>query len=232
MPNNCINTCAACTKGAQQLAPDRAHHFTCSYLYGAVCLSLIIFFVMVISPMPGMDYHKFQQPVHAPHPGLHTSVATPLLMITGSFPQVFSIILSLHQIERISGNSLCCKSGSSSSRHELSKINSNVFDRNNLILPKSFFNAEKNLFTLNLPWRLDFALNAISDLLFTQLRSFWQSSKKFNLLAKIPVETNQFLRSMKIYFPNLRQQHEVKKNRLSLKKYPLFVKYVVLKRSF
>ena len=100
---------AILSKGLKQLRPNEDLHFSCSYLYGIVCTSLVVFFVMVISPMPGMDYHKFQQPVHAPHPGLHTSVATPLLMISGSVPQMFSSLLSLLQIYKISGSLFCCR---------------------------------------------------------------------------------------------------------------------------
>ena len=62
---------------------------------------------MVISPMPGMDYHKFQQPVQAPQPGLHTGVATPLLMITEAIPQLFGTLLCLMQVDCISGSILC-----------------------------------------------------------------------------------------------------------------------------
>ena len=89
---------AILSKGFKQLHPEDKHHVSCSYLYAIVCCSLVVFFVMVISPMPGMDYHKFQQPVHAPHPGLHTSVATPLLMICGAVPQLFAAFLSLIQV--------------------------------------------------------------------------------------------------------------------------------------
>ena len=99
---------AILSKGFNQLHPEDKHHVSCSYLYAIVCCSLVVFFVMVISPMPGMDYHKFQQPVHAPHPGLHTSVATPLLMICGAVPQLFAAFLSLIQVLVSNCNSRRC----------------------------------------------------------------------------------------------------------------------------
>ena len=93
-------------KGFTQLNPGYRKQCWCQYLYVITCVSLITYYVMITSPFPLFNFHKFRRPLNLPVPNI--MVPFSVLQLTGATCQISTVILSLSEIKNFSGKFFPC----------------------------------------------------------------------------------------------------------------------------